>query len=56
MIIDLISFRYFFGKNYFFCGIINGVRRPREGTEGGGGGLWPVFFLGGEGGLGNFRK
>ena len=28
-----------------FCGIINGVRRRREGTEGG---LWPV--LGGGGG------
>ena len=33
-----------------FCGIINGVRRRREGTEGGGG-LWPVLRGGGGGGV-----
>ena len=37
----------------FFCGIINEVRRRREGIEGGGGGCWP--FLGGMGPI-FFRK
>ena len=38
-----------------FCGIINGVRRRREGTEGGGGGLWPVLG-GGVGGFGGLPQ